>query len=104
MVAMTWSEAARYYNWLSEQERIPEQEWCYLPNDDQRLDPEMRARENFIELFGYQLPTEAKREFACQAEAKTPRFYRQSDSRTVACKSTRGIRRIQTTTHGLWEV
>ena len=81
MGAMTWSDAARYYNWLSEQERIREQEWCYLPNDVQRLDPKMRARENFIELFGYQLPTEAEREFACQAGAKTPRFYRQSDSR-----------------------
>ena len=28
----TWYEAAAYCNWLSEQEGIPKDQWCYEPN------------------------------------------------------------------------
>ena len=31
-LAVNWYEAARYCNWLSEQEGIPRDQWCYLPN------------------------------------------------------------------------
>ena len=29
----TWYEAAAYCNWLSEQEGLPKDQWCYLPNE-----------------------------------------------------------------------
>ena len=30
---VSWYDAAAYCNWLSQQEGIPKEEWCYLPND-----------------------------------------------------------------------
>ncbi len=30
---IAWYDAAAYCNWLSEQEGIPPEQWCYLPND-----------------------------------------------------------------------
>ena len=32
-IAPDWCMAAHYCNWLSEQEGLPKEEWCYLPND-----------------------------------------------------------------------
>jgi serine/threonine protein kinase/formylglycine-generating enzyme required for sulfatase activity len=31
ILGVTWFEAAQYCQWLSEQEGLPEEEWCYLP-------------------------------------------------------------------------
>ena len=30
---LNWYTAAAYCNWLSEQEGLPEDQWCYLPNE-----------------------------------------------------------------------
>ncbi len=75
MVAMTWYEAAWYCNWLSEQEGIPEDQWCYEPNDKGQYGPGMQAKDKFWELSGYRLPTEVEWEFACRAEADSSRYY-----------------------------
>src|SRR5262249_10024207 len=34
-VGIDWFRAARYCNWLSKQESIPEEEWCYEITDDE---------------------------------------------------------------------
>jgi eukaryotic-like serine/threonine-protein kinase len=31
MIGFTWYIAADYCNWLSEQEGLPKNQWCYLP-------------------------------------------------------------------------
>ncbi|XZE52195.1 protein kinase domain-containing protein [Planctomycetaceae bacterium SH139] len=80
MGAVTWYEAAQYCNWLSEQEGIPEDQWCYAPNEEEKYGPGMTVKEGFWKLTGYRLPTDAEWEFACRAGTITSRYYGIADS------------------------
>jgi hypothetical protein len=60
MIGITWHVAAAYCNWLSEQEGIPKDQWCYLPNREGQYDRGMTSLADVPRRTGYRLPTDAE--------------------------------------------
>ncbi|MDB5386947.1 MAG: stkP 5, partial [Planctomycetaceae bacterium] len=75
IIGQTWAQAAEYCNWLSQQDAIPETQWCYQTNDK----GELTVRKHYARLTGYRLATEAEREYACRANSVTSRYYGESE-------------------------
>lgn len=74
-----WYQSAAYLNWLSDQEGIPKEQWCYLPNKDGKYEDGMSLAPNFLNLSGYRLPTAAEMEYAIRAGSVTSRYFGETE-------------------------
>jgi formylglycine-generating enzyme required for sulfatase activity/tetratricopeptide (TPR) repeat protein len=70
-----WYAAVAYCNWLSEQEGLPKEQWCYLPNEAGAYAEGMTIPADVLQRSGYRLPTQGEWEYACRAGAVTSRYY-----------------------------
>ena len=75
MIGVTWYGAAAYCNWLSEQERLPKDQWCYLPNANRGYDDGMTIPADVLQRKGYACPPRRNGNTPAGAGTVTSRYY-----------------------------
>jgi serine/threonine protein kinase/formylglycine-generating enzyme required for sulfatase activity len=68
---VSWYRAAAYCNWLSKQDGIPKEQWCYEPNERHVYAQGMKIPADILKRTGYRLPTQLEWEYAVLAETES---------------------------------
>jgi formylglycine-generating enzyme required for sulfatase activity len=79
VIDVTWYEATAYCNWLSQQEGLPEAQWCYRPAAGDKYEEGMQLAPDYLRRTGYRLPSEAEWEYACRAGTLSSRYYGETE-------------------------
>jgi formylglycine-generating enzyme required for sulfatase activity len=74
-----WKDAAEYCNWLSEQEGIPVEQWCYERSEGGKDNDVLKLKSNCWLLEGYRLPSVEEWEYACRAGSIRSRYYGETE-------------------------
>ena len=69
-IGMNWFMGALYCNWLSEQEGIPADQYCFSIKGQT-----CKLKKNYLNLNGYRFPTEAEMEYATRSDSVTTRYF-----------------------------
>ena len=92
--SVSWYLAAEYCNWLSEQEGLPPQEWCYEPNAQKQFAEGMKLKADY--LHGAVIACRQKRNGSTPAVPGPERVISTEKVRT-SWRGTRGTRTIPKT-------
>jgi serine/threonine-protein kinase len=74
---ISYVTAARFCNWLSKKEQIPEDQWCYVVDDTEK---KVTLAPDYLTRRGYRLPNLQEWEFAARAGTTTDRYFGGSDA------------------------
>ncbi len=74
---VSYYDAARYCNWLSQEAEIPRNEWCFKESNAD--DGRMEAVPDYLSKRGFRLPTVAEWRLACGGGARTRFPWGESD-------------------------
>jgi serine/threonine protein kinase/formylglycine-generating enzyme required for sulfatase activity len=69
---LSYFDAARFCNWLSEREGLPRDQWCYLPGTG---DGVLILAPDYLTRRGYRMPTVPEWEYAVRAGTATNRYF-----------------------------